>query len=154
MPKLDLTQVEREVFGPDDPLGATERLILGEAVGLTQYGVAIETLAPGSRSSERHWHSDEDEFLMMLEGQAVLIEDDGETTLNPGDCAAWAKGVPNAHQLVNRTSEPVRFLMVGTRATQDAVHYPDAGRTTYLDRETGVWRVVAADGTVLREGKD
>lgn len=153
MPKLDLAAIVPERFGPDDPCGDGERLGLGEAGGLTQFGVAVETLAPGSRSSDRHWHSDEDEILLMLEGRAVLVEETGETPLAPGDCAAWPKGVPNGHHLINRSDAPVRFLVAGWRADRDVVRYPDLGRTTYHE-PGGAWRVVADDGTVLREGRD
>ncbi len=145
MPKVDVQIIAPEVFGTDDPCGPGERLNLGDAGGLTQFGVAIETLRPGSRSSERHWHEAQDEFLMMLGGEAVLVEEGGETTLRAGDFAAWQAGVANAHRLINRSDRDIRFLVVGMRTASDVVHYPDLGRrkethsdgtsTTYLDDE-------------------
>jgi uncharacterized cupin superfamily protein len=69
-------------------------------------------LEPGAWSSQRHWHEGEDELLIMLTGRAVLFEDDGETELVPGDIAAWPKGEPNGHHLVNRSAEPCSFVCV------------------------------------------
>jgi len=124
MPLIDLTTAPAEA-GTHDRLGSYESLHLGEAGGLTQFGVVMENLAPGSWSSDRHWHEEEDEFLVMLDGEAVLIENAGETTLRRGDHVAWPKGVPNAHHLVNRSDTPARFLVAGWRAPRDVVHYPD-----------------------------
>jgi uncharacterized cupin superfamily protein len=98
---------------------------LGDAAGLTQYGVRICRLEPGAWSSQRHWHENEDEFIMMLEGELVLVEDDGEHVMRPGDCAAWKAGTPNGHHLVNRSPERASFLVVGTRAATETAHYPD-----------------------------
>jgi uncharacterized cupin superfamily protein len=133
-------------------LGAISQRWLSDAGGLTQFGALLETLEPGSRSSERHWHEAEDEFLYVLDGVATVIEDDGEHVIGPGDAAAWPAGAPNAHHVINRTSAPVTYLLVGTRATRDAVHLPDAGRTEYKDGPD--WRVVDRDGNVLAEGRD
>ena len=98
---------------------------LGEAGGLTQFGVNVVTLQPGAASSQRHWHENEDEFALMLEGELILIENDGETIIRVGDCVAWPAGVPNGHHLVNRSTLPARFLVVGTKAPTERAHYPD-----------------------------
>ena len=82
--------------------GAYSSARLSEDGGLKQFGAYIETLEPGSRSSDRHWHEQEDEFLYMLSGEATLIENDGEHLLASGDAACWPAGTPNAHHLVNR----------------------------------------------------
>jgi uncharacterized cupin superfamily protein len=86
---------------------------LGMATGLAHFGVSHVTLKPGSWSSQRHWHDSEDEFLVMLEGEAVLVEDDGATLLKPGDCAAWAQGSTNGHHLRNESESDCVFVVVG-----------------------------------------
>ncbi len=83
-----------------------EAAALGEAAGLTQFGVNIEKLLPGGMSSQRHWHENEDEFLYMLTGEVVLVENDGETVLREGQAADWKAGTPTAHHLANRSEEP------------------------------------------------
>jgi uncharacterized cupin superfamily protein len=81
-------------------------------------------LQPGGISSQRHWHEEEDEFVVMLSGEAVLVENDGETVMRAGDCAVFPKGVPNGHHLVNRSGEDCLFIAVGKPAAGDC-HYPD-----------------------------
>lgn len=98
------------------------------AGALGDIGVNLVTLAPGAASSQRHWHSAEDELVYMLDGEAVLVEEDSETVLRPGDVAVFPKGVPNAHHLVNRSAADVRFLAIGPdRPAEDACVYPDIG---------------------------
>jgi uncharacterized cupin superfamily protein len=128
-----------------------KRLDYSEAGGLTQFGAYTETLQPGSRSSERHWHEESDEFLYMLSGEATVIEDDGAHPLRRGDAACWPAGVSNAHQVVNRSEEPCTYLIFGTRMARDTVHYPDVGRTLY--DEDGTWRLQRADGTLIKGGR-
>jgi uncharacterized cupin superfamily protein len=118
--------------------------------GLTQYGAYLETLAPGSRSSERHWHEKEDEFLYMVSGEATLVENDGEQSMRAGDAACWRGGVPNGHHVINRTAAPCTYLIVGTRMTHDVCHYPDSGRVQYDEGEN--WRIEDRDGKVVRSG--
>lgn len=113
-----------------------EAIQMGDAVGLTQFGVALETLAPGGLSSLRHWHENEDEFLYMLEGEVVLVEDDGEHILRPGDAAGWKAGVPNGHHLQNRSERPARYLIMGTRAQTERAHYPDIDLLYTRDGDT------------------
>ena len=118
MPKIDLQSIEQtnrtgypEPFNRDVAGRWYRRL--GPASGLTDFGVSEVTLEPGAWSSQRHWHDGEDEFLVMIEGEAVLIEDEGRTILKPGDLVAWAKGVRNGHHLINESSSPCRFVCFG-----------------------------------------
>lgn len=109
-----------------EPCSARERRRLGDVAGLTSFGVNLTRLAPGTWSSQRHWHSAEDEFIYVLEGEVVLITDSGEETLCAGDCAGFKAGNADAHHLQNRSSRDVLVLEVGTRRPgEDAVIYPD-----------------------------
>jgi uncharacterized cupin superfamily protein len=123
---------------------------LSEGGGITQYGAYLDRLMPGATSSDRHWHTAEDEFLYVLDGQATLIDDDGAHDLGPGDAACWPHGCPNAHHLENRGSAPCTYLIVGTRVAHDICHYPDTGRKQV--NGTTRWHIEDADGHVLREG--
>jgi uncharacterized cupin superfamily protein len=123
MPKIDLKALEssnRTGYPPpfNEPVQGRWQRKVAEAAGLTELGARHVVLDPGAWSSQRHWHEGEDELLVMLSGRAVLVEDEGETELAPGDVAAWAKGVRNGHHLVNRTAEPCSFVCVsaGTQA--------------------------------------
>jgi uncharacterized cupin superfamily protein len=98
---------------------------LGNAAGLDQFGVNLTRLAPGASSSHRHWHRNEDEFVYVLQGEVVLIEDAGETVLKPGDAAAWKAGVGDGHCLINRSDAIAILLEVGTRAAAEEVVYSD-----------------------------
>lgn len=98
---------------------------LGDAAGLTQFGVNRVVLAPGGMSSLRHWHTDEDEFVVMLEGELVLVTDEGDTVLAAGDMAGFAKGVADGHHLVNRSAKDAVFLAIGTRSEADVCFYSD-----------------------------
>ncbi len=112
-----------------EPYGAMMQgrssLRLGAAGGLTQFGVNLVTLAPRALSSLRHWHLNEDEFVMVLEGSCTLIDDNGEHAMAPGDCAAFPAGDGNGHHFVNRTDQPARFLVVGTKAPKEVATYAD-----------------------------
>jgi uncharacterized cupin superfamily protein len=131
---------------------STERLGYSDAGGLTQFGAYVETLQPGSRSPERHWHEEKDEFLYVISGEATVIEDGGAHPLGPGDAACWPAGAANAHQVVNRSGAPCTYLIFGTRMARDVVHYPDAGRILY--DEDGTWRLHRADdGSLIKGGK-
>jgi uncharacterized cupin superfamily protein len=115
MPKIDIQSIEqlnRTGYPPPFNEGVKGRWYrrLAPATGLTEFGVSHVTLKPGAWSSQRHWHNGEDEFLVMLEGEAVLVEDDGRTILKPGDCAAWPKGSTNGHHLINESDRDCVFL--------------------------------------------
>jgi len=108
------------------PCKPRRRWRLGDAVGLDQFGVNLLRLPAGAWSSQRHWHSAEDEFVWVVEGEVVLIEDDGETVLVAGDCAGFKAGVPNGHKIQNRSGREAVLLEVGSRRpTEDACDYPD-----------------------------
>ena len=105
--------------------GAREKRALGDNFGLSAFGVNLVRLPPGAPSSQRHWHSHEDEFVYVLEGELTLITDAGEQVLTPGMVAGFAAGQENGHHMVNRSDGWAVYLEVGSRSDQDAVHYPD-----------------------------
>lgn len=118
MPKVELETIElRNTTGYPPPFDRDMKgrffRRLSPATGLTDFGVSHVTLTPGGWSSQRHWHNGEDEFLVMLSGEATLVEDDGPTTLRAGDCAAWPKGNTNGHHLRNETDSDCSFIVVG-----------------------------------------
>ena len=141
-----------------DPVVATDapHPILGAGLGpyayqlisepglLTQFGAFIEHLPPGSRSSFRHWHQTEDEMIYVLTGEVVLIEDD-ESTLRPGEAACWPAGAPVGHCLENRSDASATYLVIGTRNAVDRVHYPDHDLITEKDGEAR--RYLHGDGS-------
>ena len=148
MPRIDLTAVE-DSTGCNYPepfreicLGAAWKK-LGDAAGLTDFGVNLVRLPPGKWSSQRHWHTVEDEFVWVIEGEVVLVEDDGDHILRPGDCAAWKAGErAHAHVLQNRSDRVAIYLEVGSRRPEtDACDYPDidmvacAGEPGYRHRD-------------------
>jgi len=98
---------------------------LGDATGLTQFGVNLVELPPGTWSSQRHWHTREDEFVYVVEGELVLVTDAGEQVLGPGMAAGFPAGREDGHHLINRTDRPARYLEVGTRIPEDEAVYPD-----------------------------
>jgi uncharacterized cupin superfamily protein len=130
MPKIDIFAVpaatgSRYPTPFDAPCAARARQRLGNAGGLQDFGVNLMRLPPGSWSSQRHWHSDEDEFVYVLEGELTLIENAGETVLHAGDCAAFAKGSGNGHHLVNKSAAMAVYLEVGSRNARDLTRYSD-----------------------------
>jgi uncharacterized cupin superfamily protein len=152
MPKIDATKIS-EVSGSFYPPALGELCRgrhwkrLGDAAGLTQFGVNLVRVEPGAWSSLRHWHEEEDEFLMMVSGELVLIEDEGESVMRAGDCAGFPKGSGNGHHLVNRSREEGVFLVVGTRGTKECCHYPDVD-LLYVDDGEGE-RYTTRSGEVL-----
>ncbi len=115
MPKLDLDAIAQENstgYPPpfNEPVQGRWKRRLGALAGLANLGACHVTLSPGAWSSQRHWHEGEDEFLVMLAGEAVLVEDEGETLLRAGDCAAWPGGVANGHHLINRSDADCVFI--------------------------------------------
>jgi uncharacterized cupin superfamily protein len=109
----------------DKPCQERKRVRLGAAAGLTQFGVNKLHLAPGTWSSQRHFHSREDEFVYVLRGEVVLVTDEGETVLRAGDCAGFRLGVRNGHHLQNRSTEEAIVLEVGNNDPEDETDYPD-----------------------------
>ncbi len=125
-------------------------LRLGDAAGLTQFGANLVTLEPGARSSLRHWHRAEDEFVMVTEGELVLVQDEGEYLMRPGDCAAWKAGDTNGHCFLNRTDRVGRFLVVGSKAPHEVATYSDEdfvlevkdGKASFFYRDGTPWNGV------------
>src|SRR6201996_1443464 len=101
------------------PCAARVRNRLGDAAGLTDFGVNLMRLPPGAWSSQRHWHSAEDEFVYVLEGEGVLVTDTGDEILRAGDCAGFKAGVQDGHHLQNRSARDAVLLEVGSRKTQE-----------------------------------
>ena len=129
-PAIDPETVEpRHGSGYPAPFDADctqrEKRALGDAFGLTQFGVNMVHLSPGQMSSQRHWHHREDEFAMMLEGEAVLVTDAGEQIVTPGMVMGFKAGVQNGHHLVNRSDSVAVYLEIGTRSELDEADYPD-----------------------------
>src|ERR1700676_2107941 len=120
---------------------------LGEAAGLTQFGVNLLRLAPGAWSSQRHWHTHEDEFVYMLQGQVVLVTDEGEETLRAGDCAGFKAGVRNGHCLQNRTLEAAELLIAGSRNDEDHCEYSDIDMVLTAGRYSGKGSFRRKDGS-------
>lgn len=116
------------------PCGPAEGILFSDSGGLTQFGAFVEILPPGSRSSIRHWHSDEDEMVYVLEGTVTLHEGDGTATLGAGDAATFKAGAPVGHFLENTGQAEARYLVIGTRAAADTVTYPDKDRILIVDR--------------------
>jgi len=142
MPKVDRKKVVSKTgssYPPpfDEPCRERRVRRLGDAVGLTQFGVNLVTLPPGAWSSQRHWHECEDEFVFVLEGEVVLIEDSGETSLRAGDSAGWPAGVRDGHHLVNKSEHAARFLVVGSRSDDDRGEYSDIDMVFATGRYSG-----------------
>lgn len=126
----------------DEPCRLRHRIRLGDAAGLTQFGVNLCRLPPGAWSSQRHWHTHEDELVYVIEGEVVLVTEDGEEILRRGDSAGFRAGDKNGHHFQNRTDADVVLLEVGSRVpASDAVFYPDidlvapAGEPGYRHRD-------------------
>ncbi len=154
MPKIDIDKAPTR-FGSayppphDAPCADRRRWKLGDAAGLTQFGVNMIRLAPGVWSSQRHWHTAEDEFVWVVSGEVVLVTDAGEEVLRAGDCAGFKAGVADGHQIQNRSDAEAVLLEIGTRAPlTDHSDYPD------LDMIVGPDEVYRhRDGTAYDHGQ-
>ena len=109
----------------DAPCRARARRLLGDAAGLTDFGVNLLRLPPGTWSSQRHWHTLEDEFVYVVEGELTLVTDAGEEILRAGDCAGFKAGVRDGHHLQNRTDKDAVVIEIGSRKTEDEGEYSD-----------------------------
>lgn len=150
MPKLDLTNVPVKTGSIyPEPYATMVRgrssLRLGDAAGLTQFGVNLVTLQPGAMSSLRHWHLAEDEFVMVLSGECVMVQDAGETVMGPGDCAGFPAGSTDGHHFLNRTGAPASFLVIGSKAPREVATYSD--HDLVVEIEGGKARFTYKDGT-------
>lgn len=117
---------------------------LGDACGLTQFGVNLTTLEPGAMSSLRHWHANEDECVYVLEGELVLITDEGECVLEPGMVAGFPAGDANGHHLINRSTKPATYLEIGTRSKDEDANYSDVDLRA--EKRDGRYRFVRKSG--------
>ena len=107
------------------PVAGRRKRVLGDALGLTQFGVNLVVLEPGAWSAQRHWHSAEDEFVYVVEGELALVTDQGEHTLRAGMVAGFPASRADGHHLVNRSDRSASYLEIGTRVPDDRVVYPD-----------------------------
>jgi uncharacterized cupin superfamily protein len=142
MGKIDISAAQRSEGSDypspfDAPCRGRVRQALSDAAHLTQFGVNLTHILPGAWSSQRHWHSAEDEFVWILEGELVLVSDDGEEILRAGDCAAFKAGDPNGHHLQNRSERTAVILEMGSRR-------PEQDVCTYSDIDL-VWSKAAGD---------
>lgn len=155
MPKIDIASApEGKGTRYPAPFGApcAERRwrALGAAAGLTRFGVNLLTLDPGVWSSQRHWHSDEDEFVWVLEGEVVMITDAGREILRAGDCAGFPAGSRDGHHFINESDAPVRLLVAGTRSDADECGYSDIDMHLLPGRYSGgAPRYTSKDGKPL-----
>ena len=118
-------------------MGDRAKRRLGQACGLKTLGVNLVTLGPGGQSALRHWHTLEDEFVYVLEGEVVLVTNDGEQTLRAGMCAGYPAGKRDAHHFVNRSQRPARYLEIGTNVDGDMAFYPDDD-LIWIETENGL----------------
>ena len=142
MPKINLTNTKytegrypRELIkyyqGNTDTY---KQIKVGDLGGLTQFGVNKTILPKNSATAMRHWHDKEDEFVFIISGSATLVDKDGKHEMNAGDCATFKAGDNNGHAIVNKSTEDVVLLEVGTRAQKDIVHYTDKDLINDVDR--------------------
>ena len=133
----------------DEPCRDRLRRQLGDAAGLTQFGVNLLTLPPGRWSAQRHWHSEEDEFVWVVQGEVTLVTDAGEQILRQGDCAGFPAGLADGHHLINRSAADAMVLEVGTRRPEsDVCEYPDID----LRAQPGPPEYIHRDGAPYPEG--
>jgi uncharacterized cupin superfamily protein len=109
----------------NEDVGKSEWRRLGDLFELSQFGIKLETIFPGGRSSLRHWHNKSDEFVYVISGELVLVMDEGESRMVVGMCVGFKAGVENGHHLINRSRSPASFLVVGTRVSGDHATYSD-----------------------------
>ena len=142
-----LTPVIGTLYPPPfhTPCVSRSRTKLGDAAGLTQFGVNLLRLPPGAWSSQRHWQSEADEFVFVLSGAVTLVTDEGAEILQPGDAAGFKGGEPNGHCLQNHTDAEATVLEVGTRIATDAAHYADIDLHAPAGRQSATY--THKDGT-------
>jgi len=129
----------------DVPCRNKTRRRLAVAAGLKQVGINLLELNPGAWSTQRHWHTEAEEFVYVLAGEVVLVTDDGEEVLRAGDCAAFLPGSRDGHHLQNRSDAPVRVLEIGSAGLRnDRAFYPD------IDLEASAAGYFHKDGTPYR----
>jgi uncharacterized cupin superfamily protein len=151
MPKIEIEQAPQgqgsrypEPFA--EPCRSRTWRRLGDAASLTQFGVNLVDLPAGTWSSQRHWHSHEDEFVWVVEGQVVLITDAGETVLRAGECAGFKAGLADGHHLQNRSATVAKLLVVGSRDDKDHGEYSDIDMKFGPERYAGKGNYMHKDG--------
>jgi uncharacterized cupin superfamily protein len=154
MPRIEKTRAptvsgSRYPAPHDEPCRGRFAIRLGDAAGLTQFGVHELHLAPGVWSSQRHWHSLEDEFVYVLSGEVVLVEDAGETVLCAGDSAGFKAGSRDGHCLQNRSNADAHVLVVGSRNDADAGAYSDIDMQFLPGRYSGGGGYRRKDGSAF-----
>ena len=154
MPKIDIAKIPPQQMSnyPKEfahVIAGQERQRLGDAAGLSQFGVNLTRIKAGSASSLRHWHEHEDELIFMLEGELVLKENDAETVLRPGDAAGFKANSGIGHCLINRSSRDAVYLEIGTRSPNERVHYSDVD--LMLERDGGNRRWLRKSGAPIKE---
>jgi len=154
MPKIDVAKISArpiasypKEFAP--VISGREKQRIGDAVGLTQFGVNITRINPRSASALRHTHENEDEFIYLLEGELILHENDVETVLKAGDAAGFKAGSGIAHCLINRTDRDAVYFEVGTRAKSERVQYPDVDFV--MERDDNGRRFFRKSGEPIRD---
>ncbi|MFN7056596.1 cupin domain-containing protein [Hyphomonas sp.] len=153
MPRIDIAEApEGQGTRYPAPFGAPcagrRWRALGAAAGLTQFGVNLVTLDAGVWSSQRHWHTDEDEFVWVLEGEVVMVTDAGREVLRAGDCAGFPAGRADGHHFINESDAPARLLVAGSRSEADACHYSDIDMHLHPGRyDDSAPRYTRKDGT-------
>jgi len=138
MGKIDLEAVPQKTGSIypapyDAEMAGRRSLRLGQAGGLTQFGANLVILEPGAKSSLRHWHRSEDEFVMITKGSCTLVDDTGEHQMNTGECAAFPAGDENGHHFINNSGSEARFLVIGTKAPIEVATYSDIDMMVQLD---------------------
>ena len=152
MPKIDLANVPVKT-GSAYPGALSAKMDgriqqrVGDAGGITQFGANLVTLAPGALSSLRHWHENQDEFLVMVSGELTLVDDNGDTPMCAGDCAAFPAGDDNGHHLINKSDKDGQFLVVGTHTDIETGWYSDEDMKVTADNDG--FKFSRKDGTPL-----
>lgn len=157
MPKLDLSKltVRTGSIYPEpyaSQMAGRSSLRLGDAGGLTQFGANLVTLQPGAKSSLRHWHQHEDEFVMITQGECTLVQDAGPEVMRAGDCAAFPAGVVDGHHFINHSGADAVFLVIGTKASHEVATYSDEDLRVVIDGGTALF--TRRDGSPLDGGQD
>lgn len=129
----------------DEPVRNREKRALGDPFGLQNFGANLVRMPPGTESSQRHWHSRQDELVMVLEGELVLVTDEGEQVMTPGMVAGFPAARPDGHKLVNRSGKNAVYLEIGDRMPGDATDYPDIDMLS--EAAAGGRRFIRRDGT-------
>lgn len=156
MPKLDLSKlpVRTGSIYPEpyaSQMAGRSSLRLGDAGGLTQFGANLVTLQPGAKSSLRHWHQHEDEFVMITKGECTLVQDAGPTLMRAGDCAAFPAGVADGHHFINQSDAVAEFLVIGTKAAHEIATYSDVDLRVEITGKTA--NFTRRDGSPLDQGE-